>query len=50
MYAYLVNVDAQGNHNKFYEMKQTAANFFQVLYGRVGAKPMVRSYPIFMGP
>lgn len=46
MYAYLVNVDAQGNHNKFYEMKQTAANFFQVLYGRVGAKPMVRSYPI----
>ena len=46
MYAYLVNVDTNGNHNKYYEMKQTDANFFQVLYGRVSAKPMVRSYPI----
>lgn len=46
MYAYLININTQGNHNKYYEMKQTDKNFFQVLYGRVGAKPMVRSYPI----
>lgn len=46
MQAYLINVDATGNHNKFYKMEETGNGFFTATYGRVGAKGVTRTYPI----
>lgn len=42
--AYLVNVDAVGNHNKFYQMTLDGS-ILTVLYGRVGARGMSKTYP-----
>ncbi len=45
-YAYLINVEQNGNHNKFYEFKNEGDGFFSVRYGRMGASGVVRRYPI----
>lgn len=42
---YLINVDASGNHNKFYRMIP-CGNRFTVEYGRVGSTGIKKSYPI----
>lgn len=44
--AYLVMVESSNNHNKYYQMTQKTADVFEVQYGRVGAKGMLRTYPI----
>lgn len=44
---YLVMVDPVDNHNKFYRMIHVSGEtYFHVEYGRVGATPMKRKYPI----
>lgn len=42
---YLINVDAYGNHNKFYKMIP-CGDRFTVEYGRVGSTGIKRTYPI----
>lgn len=44
---YLVMVDPVDNHNKFYRMIHVCGEtYFHVEYGRVGATPMRRKYPV----
>ncbi|MCD8109505.1 MAG: hypothetical protein LUE14_05330 [Clostridiales bacterium] len=43
---YLLLVDNDGNHNKYYRMVQENDATFRAEYGRVGAKPMLRPYPM----
>lgn len=44
---YLVMVDPVDNHNKFYRMIHVSGEtYFHVEYGRVGATPMKRKYPV----
>ena len=43
---YLICTEADSNHNKYYKMiPDEKGTTFTVEYGRVGAKPMKRSYP-----
>lgn len=44
--AYLVMVEPDENHNKYYQMTQKTTDTFEVRYGRVGAKGITRKYPI----
>lgn len=44
--AYLVMVEPDENHNKYYQMTQKTTDIFEVRYGRVGAKGITRKYPI----
>ncbi len=44
--AYLVMVEPNDNHNKYYQMTQKTTNTFEVRYGRIGAKGITRKYPI----
>ena len=44
--AYLLMVDGDENHNKYYQMTQNNAGTFKVCYGRVGANGMKRRYPL----
>lgn len=45
-YAYFTCLEADGNHYKFYEMKQNG-NMFDVKYGRIGGnKPAEDSFPM----
>lgn len=45
--AYLIMVCPNANNNKFYRMTQmNGENSFEVEYGRIGTKGMVRRYPI----
>lgn len=44
--AYLVMVESSNNHNKYYQMTQKTADVFEVQYGQVGAKGVLRTYPI----
>ena len=37
-YKYLIFVEGDSNHNKFYEMVPNGESGFTVKYGRVGAK------------
>ncbi len=41
---YLMMVTPSENHNKFYQMNVLNEDFFEVVYGRVGAKGMRRKY------
>lgn len=43
-YAYLVNVDAGDNHNKFYEIKELSDGSLECRYGRVGSEGSVHVY------
>ena len=47
--AYLVMVEPDENHNKYYQMTQKTTDTFEVRYGRVGAKGITRKYPISDG-
>lgn len=44
-FAKLINV-SKVNNNKYYEMEQTSDSEFIIKYGRVGAAPQKKSYPI----
>lgn len=44
--AYLLMVDGDENHNKYYQMTQNNSDTFEVCYGRVGANGMKRRYPL----
>lgn len=44
--AYLIKIDPKKNNNKFYRMYENASGSFSVEYGRVGAKGLIRKYPI----
>lgn len=44
--AYLVMVEPDENHNKYYQMTQKTTDTFEVRYGRVCAKGITRKYPI----
>lgn len=39
--AYLVMVEPDENHNKYYQMTQKTTDTFEVRYGRVGAKALL---------
>lgn len=43
---YLIMITAEANHNKYYHMIP-CGDSFRVEYGRVGAAPQVRTYPIY---
>lgn len=45
-FVYMVKVDPYANNNKFYKMKQLSANEWVAEYGRIGAGPQRRKYPM----
>lgn len=44
--AYFVKIDATDNHNRYYKMSQNSPNSFQVEIGRVGVRPVVKTYAL----